>query len=91
MAIEKKIRTVRHTFTLNWKGAKQVKVTGSFNSWDKNGIPMAAQGGNWTASVDLAPGRYEYKYIVDGKWHADPAAERVWNDQGSENSVLNIK
>ncbi len=91
MAFDNKKKVTKHVFVLNWKGAKQIKVCGSFNSWDKAGIPMKDKGGLWTAEVDLAPGRYEYKYIVDGKWHADPATERVWNDLGSENSVVNIK
>jgi len=36
-------------------------------------------------------GHYEYRFIVDGQWMADPnAAQAVPNPFGSSNSVLNI-
>ena len=40
----------------------------------------------------LAPGHYEYKYVVNGTWCVDPQCDD-WraNDHGSLNSVLQVK
>ena len=48
-----------------------------------------AAGGEWTTSLELAPGEYQYRLIVDGEWrdHAE-AASRVPNSFGTQNCVL---
>lgn len=81
------------TFTLIVPNAGKVAVTGSFNSWDKSGTPLKKdKGGKWTGGLNLKPGRYEYKFIVDGQWWTDPANKnKVRNSFGSENSVIEIK
>jgi hypothetical protein len=39
----------------------------------------------------LAPGRYEYQLVVDGKWIADPSAQqRSDSEFGAANSVLMV-
>ena len=52
--------------------AHQVYLAGTFNGWSASALAMA-QGvdGSWTASMELAPGAYQYKFVVDGKWIAD--------------------
>lgn len=54
---------------------------------------MKARGdGHWEATVSLAPGRYEYKFVVDGQWIPDPmATEQVWNRHGTLNSVKHVR
>lgn len=55
--------------------AKEVVIAGSFNSWDsKNGTKAVynEKTGYWEAEETLAPGIYEYKYIVDNTWLTDP-------------------
>merc|ERR1719508_711514 len=47
--------------------------------------------GIWTASVEMAVGRHEYKLIVDGDWRVDHNKEKVTNDMGSENNVLHVE
>ena len=42
------------------------------------------------ALVDLEPGCYQYKYVVDDAWVCAPEGPRVQNDQGSENSVIEV-
>jgi hypothetical protein len=45
--------------------------------------------GEWTVSVTLPPGRYEYRFVVDGQWLSDPSAkESVHNTFGGTNSVV---
>ncbi|MBI3858582.1 MAG: hypothetical protein HY293_23090, partial [Planctomycetes bacterium] len=40
-------------------------------------------------ALDLPPGEYEYRLIVDGVWRDHPgAAKRVPNPFGTENCVL---
>lgn len=47
--------------------------------------------GHWEATVELAPGRYEYKFVRDGEWIHDPTAQHhVWNQHGTLNSVIEV-
>lgn len=48
--------------------------------------------GHWEATLALAPGRYQYKFVADGEWIADPAAQKsVRNEYGSLNSVIEVR
>jgi transcriptional regulator with XRE-family HTH domain len=86
-------RAVKVDFELKAPTAKSVALTGSFNSWDKNGVPMKrARTGLWTTDVSLKPGRYEYKFIVDGQWWTDPAnSNTATNPFGSKNSIREVR
>ena len=45
----------------------------------------------WRLSAELPPGRYEYKFIVDGEWMHDPVnKEKVRNEHQTFNSVLYV-
>ena len=87
------IKTVNVTFTLLEPNAKQVALTGDFNGWASDATPMTRYGdGHWEATIALAPGRYEYKFVVDGNWKHDPLARvNVWNQNGSLNSVAQVR
>jgi len=55
--------------------AERVNLVGDFNGWDPAADPMADENddGEWTLFYPLAPGRYAYKFVVDGRrWIADP-------------------
>jgi 1,4-alpha-glucan branching enzyme len=71
-------------------GAKQVFVAGSFNDWHTAAIPLkSSPSGEWRGELKLPPGRYEYLFVVDGKWLPDPAArETAPNPFGGANSVV---
>lgn len=79
-------------FELAAPAAEQVLVTGSFCNWVADSIVLKkGKKGLWNASVSLAPGRYEYRFLVDGNWCDDPnCTERVPNDFGTENCVLHV-
>ena len=48
--------------------------------------------GLWETSLALPPGRYEYKFVVDGQWRPDPNAhENVFNAHGTLNSVVEVR
>lgn len=64
-------------FSLVAPEANEVELVGSFNNWDRDhGITLNRnQNGVWHATLDLAPGRHLYKYVIDGVWRPDPANE----------------
>lgn len=70
--------------------AQTVFIAGTFNDWHPNVTPMlAVGGGKWVKDLSLAPGRYEYRFVVDGVWISDPnATEQAANTFGSLNSVI---
>ena len=71
--------------------ARQVYVAGSFNNWHAAALPLKASGGEWIGELKLAPGRYEYLFVVDGKWLPDPSVpEKVPNPFGGYNSLLSV-
>ncbi|MFM1866782.1 MAG: hypothetical protein RL591_190 [Planctomycetota bacterium] len=52
----------------------KVFLAGEFNGWNPTRTPMERMGdGFCRATIELADGRYAYKFVVDGKWIADPA------------------
>ena len=82
-----------HTFKFkpSEKPAK-VAVAGAFNGWspDKNQLAVGPDG-VWVITLPLKPGRYGYKFVVDGKWTLDPDnAQTEDNGLGDKNSVLVI-
>lgn len=73
--------------------AHSVSVAGDFNGWNPTQTELErADGGVWTVTIPLRPGRYEYMFVVDGKqWIADPyAAEDTGDGFGSQNAVLDV-
>jgi 1,4-alpha-glucan branching enzyme len=73
--------------------AKRVSLSGDFNGWSPDATPMKRyDDGHWETTVELAPGRYEYKFVRDGEWMPDLLArENVWNQHGSLNSVIEVR
>ncbi len=59
-------------FSLNAPEAHRVQLAGDFNEWVPEGNEMQFSSGIWRKMLALAPGRYRYRYVVDGRWQADP-------------------
>mmetsp|Transcript_2961 Transcript_2961/g.10687 ORF Transcript_2961/g.10687 Transcript_2961/m.10687 type:complete len:397 (+) Transcript_2961:234-1424(+) len=77
---------------LDWPyEGKQVSVAGSFNSWGRP-FDMGPRGADGKFSIDLMllPGRYEYKFVVDGNWWVDLAKPRT-RGGGIENNELMVQ
>ncbi len=83
-------------FELNgFKEAKQAFLVGDFNNWSMFGTPLYKTKIGWECKIDLADGRYYYKFIVDGNWTADPQTplnRLVKDGKGhAELTILNVK
>ena len=88
----KKATAKNVTFTVHADKGKAVYVAGEFNKWNPTAKKMAYKAGVYTATVKLAAGTYQYKYVIDGTWCADPEnVNSVANDQGTFNSVIEVK
>ncbi len=73
-------------------GAEKVTVAGSFNSWDPETTHLHPVGeGWWEACIELAPGLYEYAYLIDGVWTVPPEAKSTVDDGfGGRNGTLEV-
>lgn len=92
MKKNKKSALVTTIFAYTDPLATAVFVAGSFNDWkpDVHVLTQTALG-NWQIELPLAPGRYEYLFVVDGNWTPDPLArESVPNPHGGFNSVVQV-
>jgi 1,4-alpha-glucan branching enzyme len=95
-AAPKKSRAVarkRVTFRIQSEPGRSVAVAGSFNNWDAGANILADKSGtgDYKAIILLAPGAYEYKFVINGAWCVDPAcAEWMQNDMGTLNSVARV-
>lgn len=73
----------------SFMNAKKVMLAGSFNNWNTMGLPMQKTDSGWVSCLSLEAGKYTYKYIVDGRWMADPGnLQEENNDQGTTNSIV---
>lgn len=80
-------------FTLHEEKGHKICLAGEFNDWNETAKKMTynAKNGIYSATVKLAPGTYQYKFLIDGKWCADPQnANSVANDKGTFNSVITV-
>ncbi len=80
-------------FRLYAPKANRVTLAGSFNNWNTRAMAAKKDSqGNWIAKASLKPGRYEYKFFVDGTWVNDPNSRwAVYNNFGTQNNIIEIK
>ncbi len=89
-----KAKTQRVIFSVRAKEGSKVFVAGSFNDWDPTAKQLLDKKneGLFTATINLEPGAYQYKFVIDGIWCADPeCTDWVHNDHGTLNSVKNVE
>lgn len=69
--------------------AREVFVAGEFNNWDARATRLKKdRNGLWKITLPLTPGKYEYRFLTDGKWENDPSCSGcVPNKFGSQNCV----
>ena len=83
-------RNKRITFKLDAPEAQCVLLAGDFNAWEPEMHPLKKSSkGLWKKMISLAPGRYEYRFVVDGQWQNDPDCTTCApNPFGGNNNVL---
>jgi len=88
-AKSKEISIAKNQFAFPAPEAQTVSLRGDFNDWDAFANPMKKdKKGIWKVTVNLKPGRYEYRFFVDENWENDPSCtECVPNNLGSMNCV----
>jgi hypothetical protein len=63
--------------------AGRVTLVGDFNGWSEDGLELQDEDGDgvWTIRIDASPGRYRYRFLVDGeRWVMDPEADAHVDD-----------
>ena len=86
-------KSQRVVFSVRAEVGSKVYVAGSFNNWDPTEKQLVDKKGDglFTTTLTLAPGSYQYKFVIDGTWCADPeCADWIQNDHGTLNSVKNV-
>jgi chromosome partitioning protein len=77
--------------------ASDVRIAGDFNGWvpDKGVRSLIESEGTvrvWTKILQLPPGTYQYRYVVDGEWREDPEnPEIISGSVGGRNSILVVR
>ena len=75
---------------------RKIYLAGNFNNWnpeDPNYLMKDADGdGIWSITVKLAPGTYQYKYVIESKWTQDPyGPDEAPDGFGGRNSKFEVK
>jgi chromosome partitioning protein len=80
-------------FSYQDSSASSIKLAGDFNDWEPDAHQMHFEQGQgvWTTVIPLKPGRYQYRFVVDGEWHHDPNNPNFEHDPyGGMNSVIDV-
>lgn len=79
-------------FRARFDNAQQVQVAGDFNNWSPVSSPlMSTTAGGFMTKLPLQPGRYRYRFVVDGRWVNDPHNAYVEANQfGELNNVVEV-
>jgi serine protease AprX len=82
-------------FLFHDDGAENVSLAGDFNGWNPSETPFVKEAsGLWRAEIRAPqPGRYRYKFVVNGhRWTEDPGNRSKTPDEfGGLNSLLFIE
>jgi len=82
--------------SFEWNGnaaVEKVQLAGSFTQWkpvemEKN---SAEADEKWALKLDLSPGEYEFKFVVDGNWVCDELLPTKTDEEGSRNNVIKVE
>ena len=78
--------------------AKEVYLAGDFNNWadnvggvvsNKDHLMTKRKDGMWEKTLSLSPGKYKYKFVIDGNnWVKDPFGEDAMDEY--DNSIIKV-
>jgi len=88
-----KLKINESIFTVEAPEAKEVHLVGDFNGWKLgDDTTMELDNGKWKKRMNLNPGQYHYRFVVDGEWIEDPNnPTKAKNPFGQMNSLIEIK
>jgi 1,4-alpha-glucan branching enzyme len=80
------------TFSFTAPEARSVLLAGDFTGWQEAPLELKkSKDGVWKKTISLAPGRYEYRLLVDGQWQDDPTCrEHQPNQFGGSNCICTV-
>ena len=93
-------RSAATRFAFHAPAGRAVFLAGTFNGWDPKATPMINHADDTRdVSVALAPGRYEFKFVVEGAWYCELACDGtnrdcpkcVPNAFGTMNRVIGVE
>ena len=81
---------INHTFLWN-EGGKNVKITGTFSNW-KERFEMIKDpvDQSFKLTLKLKKIKYEYKFIVDGKWKYSKKQKIIRDKRGIKNNFIDL-
>ena len=78
------------TFYFESTNSDNVVISGTMNDWSTDWT-MTKEGNVFSYTCELEEGTYQYKYIVDGTWMADPFNPATADDgSGNVNSTFTV-
>lgn len=75
-----------------WTGSSRhmVMIAGSWSNWTKQMMFPSEDSELWSVGLELPPGEYNYKFIVDGVWQHDPNQVTVMDEYGGCNNFVKV-
>ena len=84
--------------SFEWKSqagnvVEKVQLAGSFTQWNPVEMEKSFEEPDekWALKLDLPPGEYEFKFVVDGNWVIDEGQPTKLSDVGTLNNVRVVK
>jgi len=76
---------------LEWSGqaGDDVRVAGEFSNWLPEQTVLV--GDKWVFTTNLKPGRYYYKWVIDGNWLVDESQQIEVDQDGNRNNVALVE
>ncbi|CAK8575682.1 unnamed protein product [Lathyrus sativus] len=85
--VHKALKLLKSTCVVWPNNASEVFLVGSFDGWSSQRKMEKSDTGIFSVVLQLYPGKYEIKFIVDGEWKIDPLRPVV-NNNGYVNNLL---
>jgi len=77
--------------SIRWRGeGDTVSVAGEFNKWDPQHLNKQGDG-SWVTKLRLSPGKYMYKFVVDGEWVINQDMPTTADGEGNRNNLLEVE
>lgn len=67
-----------------------VQVAGEFNNWAPQDLHKQ-EDGSWIVKLSLVPGKYMYKFVVDGEWLVNQDMPTVTDDKDNKNNLIEVE